>query len=311
MAEVKRDKHERRAARAIKGLTAFGTSSHKNKGDGKIRSFSTANQFEGIYRRVSHWLEKERIDTPLNKITQAQAMRYLMGRASDIQQKQWANERNALQIHLRNIHSDKSIELTRYTSEREEPKNAPRAYSREQIKQVIASCKDPKMKVAIAATYQGGLRAKELFTLCPESERPVDHRVDEWRSDRFSGGREHWVSYTVIGKGKLPREVRLSPEVHHLVSQLRLTESIGVKDRGIGYEQRYDLPGGQAFSQAFKGICDQAIGWSNGPHGLRHSFAQERLVELMADGRTEEEALPILAQETGHWAEANLRYYLR
>jgi len=283
MAEVKRDKHERRAARAIKGLTAFGTSSHKNKGDGKIRSFSTANQFEGIYRRVSHWLEKERIDTPLNKITQAQAMRYLMGRASDIQQKQWAND----------------------------PKNAPRAYSREQIKQVIASCKDPKMKVAIAATYQGGLRAKELFTLCPESERPVDHRVDEWRSDRFSGGREHWVSYTVIGKGKLPREVRLSPEVHHLVSQLRLTESIGVKDRGIGYEQRYDLPGGQAFSQAFKGICDQAIGWSNGPHGLRHSFAQERLVELMADGRTEEEALPILAQETGHWAEANLRYYLR
>jgi len=326
MSTKSKTKHDRRAERAINGLTAFGTSSHLNKGDGKIRCFNTANQYEGIYRRFSEWMEKEGISTPLNKATQEHVERYLEVRRHEIKDTNLANHRTALQIHLRNIHpkihAKEPIELARFKSTVGEPKSAPRALNREQVKRCISGARTIQQKVAIAATYEGGLRTKELITLCPLHERPVTHREEDWLPaatsvsketlpERFSGGREHWVRYSVIGKGKLPREVRLSPTTAKMVESLRFEKSIGRKDRGIGYEQRYDLAAGQALSESFREICIKANGFTPGVHGLRHSFAQERLQELMADGRTESEAKAILTQETGHWSESNLKYYMR
>ena len=72
----------------------------------------------------------------------------------------------------------------------------------------------------------------------------------------------------------------------HLAEQLetcRLRKPERVTDRGVRRTQHYDLGGGQAWSQSFSAASKNELGWSTGAHGLRHSYAQDRLDE--AKGR--------------------------
>ena len=57
-------------------------------------------------------------------------------------------------------------------------------------------------------------------------------------------------------------------------------EPIRVRDRGVFYVQKYDLAGGKKFTDSFAKASERALGWSTGAHGLRHSYAQERLKNL-------------------------------
>jgi len=303
------DKHQRAAQRAINGIKAFGQPSHGNQGDGKIRSLGTARQYQQIYKQVSKFLAQEQ--TNLRSISIEQAERYLDERRHQIQDKQLANERQALKIHLWNVKQDKSIDLQRFKSTREAPSNEPRAYSQDQVKEIIKNCPTQREKVAVAISYSAGLRAHELLRIARVDERPVVHRAAEFSKERFAGGREAWPTYTVKGKGGGEREIKIPPRLAQRLEETRLPEPRYIKDRGVSYEQRYDLPGGQDFSDKFTEVATKAIGFSNGHHGLRHTFAQERLRELKADGRCDDTARRIVTQELGHWSTTNLAYYLR
>ncbi|MDF5425801.1 site-specific integrase, partial [Vibrio parahaemolyticus] len=50
--------------------------------------------------------------------------------------------------------------------------------------------------------------------------------------------------------------------------------------------------------------------WSTGAHGLRHSYAQERMSELQKN-MTYEKALEVVSQEMGHFRPDITEVYLR
>ena len=82
-------------------------------------------------------------------------------------------------------------------------------------------------------------------------------------------------------------------------------------DRGIRYTQHYDLGGGLAWSRSFSAASKRALGWSTGGHGLRHSYAQERIEDLQRDGHTYDSALGLVSQEMGHFRGDITEVYLR
>jgi integrase len=53
------------------------------------------------------------------------------------------------------------------------------------------------------------------------------------------------------------------------------------------------------------------LGFSNGGHGLRHSYAQERVAELQQQGMRYDQAKATVAQEVGHFDKDTTEAYLR
>ncbi|MHC8390176.1 hypothetical protein ACYZTM_19565 [Pseudomonas sp. MDT2-39-1] len=122
--------------------------------------------------------------------------------------------------------------------------------------------------------------------------------------------REDSIAYTVHGKGGLTREVRIPIHLAKRLEVTRLPEARSVTDRGVRYQQFYELGGGQPWSKSFGAASKTALGWSNGAHGLRHSYAQERLSTLQRY-LTREEAKRVVSQELGHFRPEITEIYLR
>ena len=82
-------------------------------------------------------------------------------------------------------------------------------------------------------------------------------------------------------------------------------------DRGVHYRQHYDIGGGRTWSQSFSSASKRELGFSNGAHGLRHSYAQERMSELQQQGMRYDQAKATVAQEGGHFDKDTTEAYLR
>ena len=67
---------------------------------------------------------------------------------------------------------------------------------------------------------------------------------------------------------------------------------------------------GKSFSAAFTRASNQVLGWSGGAHGLRHTYAQERMSELQCH-MTRDLALEVVSQELGHFRPEITEVYLR
>ena len=106
------------------------------------------------------------------------------------------------------------------------------------------------------------------------------------------------VVYTVAGKGGLVREVLLPHRLAERFEALRLDAPECVVDHRIRY-LRYDDVGGRAFGTSFSRASIEALGKSRGAHGLRHSYAHERMRELMRHAEYSL-ALAIVSEEIGH-----------
>ena len=53
------------------------------------------------------------------------------------------------------------------------------------------------------------------------------------------------------------------------------------------------------------------LGWSKGGHGLRHSYAQDRVMELQTLRLSQEAAKEVVSQELGHFRPEITDTYLR
>ncbi|MBE0377722.1 hypothetical protein PPRY_a0285 [Pseudoalteromonas prydzensis ACAM 620] len=73
--------------------------------------------------------------------------------------------------------------------------------------------------------------------------------------------------------------------------------------------QRYDIGGGHKWSCSK--ASDRTLFFSNGGHGLRHSYAQERMNELKNFGLSRARALETESQELGHFRAEITEVYLR
>ncbi len=235
----------------------------------------------------------------LQSATEKEAQEYLANRAAMVAQKTLDLDRQAIQMHL-------GITLEVVKSEKETSLST-RSYTPVQVDR-IASAQTERNSLATEIASCAGLRAHELLTLRPAGERQAStHR--QWSPDRFVG--RTGVLYTVAGKGGLVREIILTKQLASRLEEKRFTEPRQVTDRGVNYTQRYDVGGGQTWSQSFSAASKRELGFSNGAHGLRHSYAQNRMKELQLSGMRYDEARRTVAQEVGHFDKKTTEAYLR
>ncbi|MBI2355282.1 MAG: site-specific integrase [Deltaproteobacteria bacterium] len=283
---------------AISQKVALGKGRHDHRDDGRIHSVGTARGYEQALKGVAEYQQEHRLGD-LRSLTVEIAQQYLADRAATVSQKTLDLDRQAMQMHL-------GVRLEVVKSERETHLST-RSYTAAQVER-IASAQSERNSLATRIAHNAGLRAHELLTIRPVNERPPStHR--EWSAERFAG--RQGERYTVEGKGGLVREILLSRELAAQLEATRLAEPRQVTDRGVNYTQHYDIGGGRAWSQSFSAASQRELGFSNGAHGLRHSYAQERMEELQRGGMNYDDAKGTVAQEVGHFDKETTEAYLR
>ncbi len=269
---------KKQAQHAVKIKLGINIARHTSKNDKKIHSLGTARNYEQALMRLTQWLQENKLGD-LKSLSTEKAQYYLELRGQCVKQKTLDQERQAIQMHL-------GIQLPVIKSELVEAIKS-RAYTTEQIN-VIAEAQTETNRLATQIAHAAGLRAHELLTLLPRDEQsPSSHR--QWSSQRFTG-REGRI-YTVIGKGGLIREVLIPVTLAEQLEKHRLSTPLKIKDRNIFYQRHYDIGGGNQWSNSFSAASKRVLGWSHGAHGMRHSYAQDRMDELQLRGFFYEKAL--------------------
>lgn len=267
-----------------------------------IKSVGTVRNYEQALAKFGTWLASQGLH--IKDIGKDEALSYLEQRAEAVGQKTLDLDRQAIQTAL--MHTGAIEErLAVIKSEHQQVLEA-RAYTSEQVS-MIADRQREKHALATEIAHAAGLRAHELITLAPATERPADERPA--LESKFEG--RDGVLYTVEGKGGLCREVMLPKDLADRLEARRFDEPKQVTDRGVHYEQRYDIGAGKQFTDSFSKASDRALDWSTGAHGLRHSYAQQRMDELQKLGYDRETALETVSQEMGHFRPDITEVYLR
>ncbi len=277
--------------------------------DGVLQSVGTVRNYEAALKKVTVFAN-EHCGVSLRNISIEQAKAYLAERAQVVGQKSLDMERQAIQCMLRNV----SKKLGQFETLKCPPSSRPqqlvhRAYTQAQINK-ITQAQSPKNALSTQIAYTAGLRAHELLTLRPTNEQKPD--VRETKAVEKFQGLEKAVSFTVVGKGGLIREVRLPLGLANALEKQRLTHPVAIKDRNVNYLKHYDIAGGKSWSSNFSKTSKNTLGWSNGGHGCRHAYAQNRMTQLTQQhNKTFCQALTIVSQELGHFRPEITMTYLR
>lgn len=271
-----------------------------------IKSVGTVRNYEQCLTRVCEYIKEYRLGD-LESLTEDMAVNYLEYRSEEVGQKTLDMERQAMQSYLRDGLSriDAGHTLKIVKSEHTQILHS-RAYSTEQIN-MVANAQTPFHSLSTQIAHEAGLRAHELYTIRPIAERGPDPRESD---DQKFHGLNNNNAYTVTGKGGLSREIRLSDNLSRQLEDTRLNEPRDIIDRGIHHKQYYNIGGGHNWSSSYSSASNRALGWSKGAHGLRHSFAQERMSEV-AKSYDNETALRTVSQEMGHFRPDITKVYLR
>jgi len=281
--------------------------SPKFAGANYVKSIGTVRNYEQALTSVASNLQLETGEA-LRDLSIERATQYLEQRGLDAGQKTLDMERQAIQkmMQLVTHRLGRNQALPVIKSEHSQVLKS-RSYTQGQVK-IVAQHQTAKHALATEIAHSAGLRAHELLTIMPTIERAPDAR--EAHSGKFEG-REGGQSYTVVGKGGLAREIRIPEAVAERLEATRLPEPQQVTDRGVYYQQHYEIGGGKAWSQSFSSASSRGLGRSNGAHGVRHSFAQERMKELGQAGYDRQSSLEITSQEMGHFRPEITEVYLR
>ncbi len=275
----------------------------QSKSGDRRNSIRTSQTYAQVLAHAAERISQDHEIRRLKDITPEMITSYLQIRADEVGQKQLDQDR----ISLERLPQIEMGSLARTKTSREE-KLEGRAYSQIQV-DMIRERQSERHSLATLVAAEAGLRAHELHTLQTIDERAPMERFG-WKTERWEG-REEWARYTVIGKGGLCREVRISQSTADQLEGQRLNEPLRVTDRGVHYTSHYDLPGGQAWSKAFTRASKTELGWSTGAHGLRHSYAQDRLAYHQNHGHRWTEARELTSQELGHFRPSITNTYLR
>lgn len=273
---------------------------------GALASVGTVRNYEQALTRVAEYRKERKLGT-LRSLTPKEASIYLNFRAKEVGQKSLDMERQAIQAMMLHVTGklEQGERLAVERSEIEQHLNA-RAYLPNQVN-AIAQSQTEKHALATKIAHSAGLRAHELLTLLPIEQREIDQRP---ALDTKFLGREG-VKYSVQGKGGLIREVVIPTHLSQQLEKLRHNQPINISDRNVRYTQYYNISGGQRWSNSFSAASKRTLGWSEGAHGVRHSYAQERMRELMRAGFNRETSLTTVSQEMGHFRPEITEVYLR
>ena len=271
-----------------------------------IKSVGTVRNYEEALSRVAQYANKE-LSISLRDITPEQAVHYLEMRGEGVGQKTLDMERQSIQAMMH--FTSKKLELNERLEVIKSEKDQIlfcRSYTSQQIS-MIHSLQLDANSLSTQIAHAAGLRGHELFTL-----RPLESRAPSGRpalAEKFKG--REGERYTVKGKGGLVREVLIPTRLATQLESKRLDTPNNITDRGVNYIQHYDIKGGTNWASSFISASQRALGWSVGSHGLRHSYAQERMYELQNSGMNRRVALEVVSQEMGHFRPEITETYLR
>ncbi len=272
-----------------------------------MKSVGTCRNYREALTRVARYVSENHTGG-LRDLSRYQAESYLKTRGNSVGQKTLDLERQAIQAMFHHVTREMTTQ-ERIPAIRADKQQclAGRAITPEQL-ELIMGAQSERNRLSTELAYHAGLRAHELLTLRPIAEQPADPRPTmetKWL------GREGAL-YTVIGKGGLVREVLIPAQLAHRLEQQRLDQSMRITDRGIHYQQHYDIGGGHSWSASFSAASSRVLGWSTGGHGLRHTYAQERMVELQVNHcLSYQDSLRTTSQEMGHFRPGITEVYLR
>ncbi|CAB3801833.1 hypothetical protein LMG28614_05504 [Paraburkholderia ultramafica] len=281
----------RELARATVGSIAVHGSSKQEMGElnaAALRSISSERAYREVLAAYFRWLRANRL--PLNEVHTRTMMLEFLDEYAEAHAQKSVNQ--AIQALAKIF----SVRLPRVESCIISHVHG-RAYPFEDVQKILARQTEDN-QFGTLLCYDGGLRAHECWTLRePRGEGPSSHR--EWSPDRFAG-RTDFVVFLVTGKGGLVREVAISRELAEALRTRARPAPIIVRDREINYVSYFDIGGGQALSASFSYASKRALGYSLGLHGMRHSFAQNRLTTLIPLLGSKQ-ALKVLSVELGHF----------
>lgn len=279
----------------------------KNLQGDVLKSVGTVRNYEQALTRVAEYAKSEKINGGLRAITPEKAIEYLTERGKNVGQKTLDMERQAIQCMMKNLTNklDEKTTLTVVKSDFQQELKC-RAYTETQVAMIAASQRENN-SLSTQLAYSSGLRAHELLTLQLSTHRTADERPE--LTSKFSGRKG--VLYTVEGKGGLIRNVIMPNDLSLKIESRKLDEPVKVNDRGVFYTQHYNINGGQKWSNSFSAASSRVLKHSNGAHGLRHTYAQERMHELQVSGLSRDSALETVSQELGHFRPEITETYLR
>ena len=278
----------------------------------RLESVATNHTYKGCLTRFAEAIAKDGVT--LKDVTVTRANEYLNDlKERGLSQKTIDQNRQAIQaLFIADGRLAENGKLERVKTD--ETVLTSRAYTAEQIG-FICERQSERYALATRIMYESGVRAEGLLTLRRIEERAPDvrHYADgsvKALPEKFQGLPEG-RAYTVQEKGGLIREIRIPEKEAAQLESLRRAEPVWVSDRGIRYQSFYDLPGGSRVSSSFSHASQKALGWSNGAHGCRHSYAQNRMDTLQRAGVLYERALEVVSQEMGHFRDTITLTYLR
>ncbi len=272
-----------------------------------IRSVGTVRAYEQCLTRAAEWLKSSGDRDGLRGMTPEKAVAFLEARGEYVGQKTLDQERQAIQAMMQHVTGrlEAGERLPVVRAELQQALDG-RAYTPAQVA-LISAAQDPRNSLATQIAHAAGLRAHELLTLQRRDERDPDPRAS--RDEKWAG--RAGDLYTVQGKGGLVREVLLPHALAERLEAVRLDAPLAITDRGVHYQSHYDIGGGQRWSNSVSAAANRVLGWSTGAHGLRHSYAQERMNELAMSGLSRADALEVVSQELGHFRPEITEVYLR
>jgi integrase len=284
----------------------------KSKASGaKLRSDRTVERYRGDLTRAAEAIQYAYGITRLKDITQEQAQTYL-------------NQRNIENIRARTVQgSAKALELLPNVksldapSRRDDPNDKPkgkRAYTILQVQEIQKFFRTHDSILATQIILESGCRTQDLASLRLACERPIKNaQFDKLHPDRFAG-REDWVKISFIGKGGHEYISTISPETAKTLELYRLNTPRDFRERkqeNVVTKQYYDIPAGKILSMRWNTASGNALNLKRGLHGLRHTFAQERVKDMQRAGMTWEKALECVSQQMGHYRASEVKTYLR
>lgn len=291
-------KSEKQAASVMKEMQGKGN---------VIESVGTARNYEQSLKTCCDYLKEFKLGS-LREMTPEKANTYLELRAQECSQKTIDMDRQALQAMMQHVtHELKETDKLDVIKSSVETVESSRSYTLAQVNAIIQH-QTEHHALSTQLCYESGLRAHELHTLRPSGE--VNPSPRDVHQDKFSHLPNDSKTYTVEGKGGLIREVQIPNHLAEKLEERRLDTPQQISDRGVNYESHYNIAGGHKFSDAFSKASSRALGFSNGAHGLRHSYAQNRY-EQLANHFERIDVMTIISQELGHFRPDITEVYLR
>ncbi len=300
------------------GILQIGNSKHEAKAEAReagskswadmgktlgIFSYKTADTYKDTWHHFSNFAKAEFRLKDIEKTSAEHVQSYLESRISDgVALATIAKEAAALGKleNALNLYSAKYEKGNQYNfrdgireiikqARQELPKADPhRAY--ESPEKIIEGIQDVKHQIAARSQLESGARIHEISLIKPDQLRGIGQ-------DSING--EKCGVIEIKGKGGKIRELHVSPMIYEKILNTIKTEGNFKIDKN---DYRTDL----------RQACESCNEKYTGSHGLRWSYAQERMERLQsACGMSYEQSLCEVSRALGHERPDITEHYLR